>query len=86
MIEKTQPLAWIQQSSVTGLTKTKTSHFKYHCGVIQKPNAEYSVPLYTHPKEWTGLSGEEKYKLYHSPMPLMALIEEIEYKLMSKNK
>ena len=36
-------------------------------------------------KEWVGLTGEEKYKLYHSPMPTMALIEEIELKLKAKN-
>lgn len=41
--------------------------------------------LTTGEKNWVGLTGEEKYKLYCSPMPLMALIEEIEYKLKEKN-
>ena len=36
-------------------------------------------------RTWVGLTGEEKYKLYHSPMPTMALIEEIELKLKAKN-
>jgi hypothetical protein len=44
------------------------------------------IPLYTTPQRtWIGLTGEEKYKLFHSPLPLMALIEEIEYKLKQKN-
>lgn len=34
---------------------------------------------------WKGLTSEEKYKLFHSPLSLMALIEEIEYKLKQKN-
>jgi len=47
---------------------------------------KYADLVTEYEKQWIGLSGEEKYKLYCSPMPLMALIEEIEYKLKEKNK
>lgn len=54
-----EPIAWIQKASIEGLIKTKAKHFIYHCGVIQRKNQEYPIPLYTHPKEWRALTDDE---------------------------
>ena len=56
---------------------------------VDKAVNRMAQPTYYIPNKdertWVGLTGEEKYKLYHSPMPTMALIEEIELKLKAKN-
>lgn len=60
-----EPIAWIQKLSIDGLTKAKTSHYKYHCGVIQRENQEYSIPLYTQSKEWVGLTDDDRILIKH---------------------
>jgi hypothetical protein len=79
-----EPIAWIQKASIEGLIKTKAKHFIYHCGVIQRKNQEYPIPLYTHPKEWVGLTNEE-FQYCVELKNLEAIVEEVEAKLKQKN-
>lgn len=93
-----EPIAWIQKLSIEGLIKNKIKQYKYYCGVIQRKNQQFCIPLYTHTnrllrndfKDWLGLNDKEYQEILikcsaKNSKGLILFYHLIEEKLKEKN-
>jgi len=51
----------------------------------EREEGEYTIPLYTHPKEWVGLTDEEIEQIYMDTMSFQKMARALEAKLKERN-
>jgi hypothetical protein len=84
-----KPIAWIKESEIAGMSASAglgIFEWKTNLGLKPEPG---DVPLYTAPKEWVGLTDEERklviHEWRHQEGKAAQLCQAIESKLEEKN-
>jgi len=81
MTKKDEPVAWGMKKN--GVILDVICHAEH-----SREEGEYTIPLYTHPKEWVGLTPDEIAELVcnlKDPENRIELAQKIESKLKEKN-
>ena len=76
IIKTKEPVAWMNINEDAGFKQIT---------VFQEPTSKKSIPLYTHPKEWQGLSDDEVTHIGMSCQSLHQVARAIDAKLREKN-
>jgi hypothetical protein len=75
---KDEPVAWgMEKDGVILDVICPTEH--------EREEGEYTIPLYTHPKDWVGLTDEEIEQIYMDTMNFQKMARALEAKLKDKN-